>query len=241
MKVIIKYIKDVISAMKDAAKVTWVQEYYDGAIDYVSDTYVSPYKPKHPQEVPPEDDSLGTENGGKASLEMDPFAGYSFSREIIDKSGDNRIRYSVEDDEYDLEAVDDAMSGEITARSITDLDAVLDRAVKQSFVDRVIDIIRQKGIRDSAVYKAAQIDRRLFSKMMSDKNYKPAKDTAIAIALALELPLAEANDLLARAGYMLSHSNKRDIVIEYFFRERMYNLHKINTVLDLLHQKLVGR
>ena len=120
-------------------------------------------------------------------------------------------------------------------------DEVLERAAKQSFVDRVIEIIRQKGVRDSAVYKAAQIDRRLFSKIMSDKNYKPAKDTAIAIALALQLPLAEANDLLERAGYILSHSNKRDIVIEYFIRERMYSLNKINSVLAMLYLKPIGR
>ena len=147
----------------------------------------------------------------------------------------------MDEDSYDASIVDSAMKNEISERSFANLDALLDMAIKQSFVEKVIEIIRQKGVRDSAVYKAAQIDRRLFSKIMSDKNYKPGRDTAIAIALALQLPLAEANDLLERAGYTLSHSNKRDVVIEYLFRERIYNLSKINTVLEMLRQKLIGR
>ena len=89
--------------------------------------------------------------------------------------------------------------------------------------------------------KAAQMDRRLFSKMMSDRNYKPSKDTAVALVIALELSLKQANDLLSRAGYALSHSNKRDVIIEYFIRERIYNLSDINEVLYRLDQKIIGR
>lgn len=96
-------------------------------------------------------------------------------------------------------------------------------------------------MRDAEVYKAAQLDRRLFSKIMSDKDYKPAKDTAIAIAIALQLSLEEATDLLSRAGYTFSHSNKKDIIIEYFFRERIYKLDDINEVLFNLGQKIIGR
>ncbi len=224
-------------------KAALVMDDYYGAKEYVLHTYVSPVKLQPPTTAQSANDQPGTDSGGRCSLEMDPFytdylrnSGRKYSVEI-DES--DEPRYSVDD--YDSEAVDAAMQGEISERSIPDLDAVLERAAKQSFVDRVIEIIRQKGVRDSAVYKAAQIDRRLFSKIMSDKNYKPAKDTAIAIALALQLPLAEANDLLERAGYILSHSNKRDIVIEYFIRERIYSLNKINIVLEMLYLKPIGR
>ena len=96
-------------------------------------------------------------------------------------------------------------------------------------------------MRDSEVYKTAQIDRRLFSKIMSNREYKPAKDTVIALALALKLSLEETNDLLSRAGYILSHSNKKDVIIEYFLRERIYKLNDINEVLFNLDQKIIGR
>ena len=224
-------------------KAALVMDDYYGAKEYVLKTYVSPVKPQPSTTAPSENDQTSTDNGGRFSREIDPFykdylhdSGVQYSIEIDE--GDEP-RYSVDD--YDSEAVDAAMRGEISERNIADLDAVLERAAKQSFVDRVIEIIRQKGVRDSAVYKAAQIDRRLFSKIMSDKYYKPAKDTAIAIALALQLPLAEANDLLERAGYILSHSNKRDIVIEYFIRERIYSLNKISSVLEMLYLKPIGR
>ena len=226
-----------------AFKAARVMDYYYGAREYVLNTYISPVKPQSPSTTPSVNDQTSTDTGERFSREIDPF--------YIDHLHNSGIKYSVEIDEsyeprfsldeYDSEAVDSAMQGDISERSIADLDAVLERAAKQSFVDRVIEIIRQKGVRDSAVYKAAQIDRRLFSKIMSDKYYKPAKDTAIAIALALQLPLAEANDLLERAGYILSHSNKRDIVIEYFIRERMYSLNKINSVLEMLYLKPIGR
>lgn len=122
-------------------------------------------------------------------------------------------------------------------RLAKDLDQLLDL----SFVDMVIRYINEKGWRDSRVYKAAQMDRRLFSKIMSDRHYKPSKDTAIALVIALELSLKQAEDLLSRAGYTLSHSSKRDVIIEYFVREGIYNLSDINEVLYRLDQKILGR
>ena len=117
----------------------------------------------------------------------------------------------------------------------------LDQLLDLSFVDMVIRYINEKGWRDSRVYKAAQMDRRLFSKIMSDRHYKPSKDTAIALAIALELSLKQTEDLLSRAGYTLSHSNKRDVIIEYFIREGIYNLPDINEVLYRLDLRIIGR
>ena len=117
----------------------------------------------------------------------------------------------------------------------------LDNYLNLTFVDMLTRYINKNGWRDSRVYQAAQMDRRLFSKIMSDRNYKPSKDTAIALAIALELTLTQANDLLSRAGYTLSHSNKRDVIIEYFIREGIHNLSDINEVLYNLDQKIIGR
>ena len=117
----------------------------------------------------------------------------------------------------------------------------LDKNTNITFVDKLLDHISRRHLKDSAVYKAAQIDRRLFSKIVSDREYKPAKDTCVAFALALKLTLPEAEDLLSRAGYTLSHSSKRDVVIEYFFKEHIYNLNYVNGILHQLQQKLIGR
>lgn len=117
----------------------------------------------------------------------------------------------------------------------------LEQAVNQTFVDKLLDYIKKKDLRDSQVYKAAQVDKRLFSKIVSNRQYKPSKDTAVALSLALGLTLDEANDILSRAGYTLSHSSMRDIIIEYFFREKIYNLMDLNCVLYSYQQKLIGR
>lgn len=121
------------------------------------------------------------------------------------------------------------------------LKAHLDDTLNLTFVDMLIRYINMRGWRDSKVYKAAQIDRRLFSKIMSDRRYKPSKDTALALAIALKLTLEQTDDLLDRAGYTLSHSDKRDVIIEYFIHERIYNLADINEVLYKLDQKIIGR
>lgn len=123
----------------------------------------------------------------------------------------------------------------------TSLEEQLGNTLNLTFVDMLSRYINLKGWRDSKVYKAAQIDRRLFSKIMSDREYKPSKDTALALAIALELSLQQTNDLLDRAGYTLSHSNKRDVIIEYFIREGIHRLSDINEVLYKLNQKTIGR
>ena len=123
------------------------------------------------------------------------------------------------------------------ARILRDLDNYTD----MTFVDKLLEHISKSHMKDSDVYKAAQIDRRLFSKIVSDREYKPSKDTCIALALALKLSYKDAVDLLSRAGYVLSHSSKRDVLIEYFLFEHFYDLNDVNAVLFRLDQKTLGR
>lgn len=152
-------------------------------------------------------------------------------------------------DEPDIDQKDNYNSSAIqqTIRAISDstpssgILKKLDANTNMTFVEKLLEHISKRHMRDSDVYKAAQIDRRLFSKIVSDREYKPAKDTCVAFAFALRLSLPEAEDLLSRAGYTLSHSSKRDVVIEYFFKERIYDLNDVNGVLYQLEQKVIGR
>ena len=89
------------------------------------------------------------------------------------------------------------------------------------------------------VYKKANIDRRLFSKIRNNKDYTPSKPTVLSLAIALELNLDKTNDLLRKAGFALSHSNKFDIIIEYFISNQIYDIYKINETLFSFDQNIL--
>ena len=112
--------------------------------------------------------------------------------------------------------------------------------LEETFSQMLLRLIDKKGKTDTEVYKKANIDRRLFSKIRSRKDYRPTKPTAVALCIALELNIDETADLLRRAGFALSPCERFDVIVEYFILNGNYNIFDINETLFKFEERLLG-
>jgi len=111
------------------------------------------------------------------------------------------------------------------------LEEVLDH-VGESFQERLLRFIDERGLTDPEVYKAANLDRKLFSKIRCNKDYVPKKKTIAALALALKLNLDDAQDLMLSAGYQLTSSSRADLIVMFCLENKVYNIYDVNDLLD---------
>lgn len=138
--------------------------------------------------------------------------------------------------ESDLSVLRPSATAPAEGRRLDELMKHLD----EPFSNTLLKIIDKKGKTDVEVYKRANIDRKLFSKIRTGKGYTPKKSTILALAIALELTLDETDELLERAGYALSHASKFDVIVEYFIVSGKYDIFQINEVLFQYDQPLLG-
>ncbi|NLC65745.1 MAG: macro domain-containing protein [Clostridium sp.] len=155
----------------------------------------------------------------------------------IEKTSRSMQSYDLQEAMYkDTYLEDIPVDPNLKERSLDDLVS----RKEETFTEMLFRLIDEKGMTDVEVYKKANIDRRLFSKIRSDNNYTPSKVTAIALSISLNLNLDETYDLLKRAGYALSPSSIFDIIIEFFIKEENYNIYEINEALFSFDQNLLG-
>lgn len=125
------------------------------------------------------------------------------------------------------------------AAGTADWDRLL-QELDAGFSETLLQLIDRSGKTDAEIYKKANIDRKLFSKIRSNPDYRPSKPTVLAFAFALELDLPQTQDLLGRAGFSLSHASRFDVIVECFLRSGNYDLFALNSVLFHYDQPLLG-
>ena len=167
-------------------------------------------------------------------------ARYLESTEMILGMPDESLDEETEEDNEEC----DVIYAEASAPSFPDvsgksLDEVIDSA-GDTFQQRLFKLIDESGLDDVTVYKKANIDRKVFSRIRCKEDYKPKKKTAVAFAIALELDMPTMMDLLARAEIAFSPSNKFDLIITYFITNKVYDIYEINAALFKYGQPILG-
>lgn len=152
---------------------------------------------------------------------------------------EERAFAETDDELLQMPMMSQLLAPSVAAPQIESLDDLVGN-LDEPFATTLLKLIDATGKKDAEIYRRANIDRRLFSKIRSNEHYTPSKPTVLAFAIALELTLDQTEDLLERAGFALSHSRKFDVIVEYFITSRKYDIFEINEVLFSYDQPLLG-
>ncbi|MBR1805449.1 MAG: hypothetical protein IJ774_03575 [Selenomonadaceae bacterium] len=110
----------------------------------------------------------------------------------------------------------------------------------ETFSEMLMRLVNESGEKNSVIYNRANIDRRHFSKIISHKDYKPSKQTALAFAVALKLNFERTKELLAAAGYVLTKSTLFDVIVSFFIEHKIFDVDYVNRILHKYNQPLPG-
>lgn len=159
-----------------------------------------------------------------------------YADEYTERSESFRRRRSQEQEDEVLSAENSPLLPETDEISLED---ILDNTA-ETFQQCLLRLVRESGVDEVEIYKKANIDRKLFSAIRCNVNYKPKKKTAVALAIALELDMLTMMDLLSRAEIAFSPSNKFDLIISYCVTNGIYDMFKINSILFQYEQPTLG-
>ena len=211
--------------------------FYEEVLEYLKLHYIEP----------PEEEFLTAapslyQKAGKAASAGERKARRGFPN--FRRKKDSRAETVKEDGEEDIakDVAEDSEAPILSEMSMplpNDLRRALEE-VDESFSEMLLRKIDEAGMKDSDCYKLANIDRKLFSKIRSDRFYRPRKRTVFAFAVALKLSLPETQEMLRKAGFAISHSQKQDVIVEYFIKKGIYDIWEINKTLLDFDQQMLG-